>query len=623
MKKENLNNESNKKLQIFLKTYEHSYNLINNFVSSLFTVFTGIVASAIIGVFVNIDKIINDPNILLIFLIIAWLLLLLLSGFIILTFLITIYYGFKILQIEKNLLGEFIFCGEKENFVLIEDSKFLDLLSTRLFYPGLLISGFTHKFLKLLTFIIIIFDTFFCLVSISLINYINNSMNIIKISIPFFKIIIRNNYSLNILLFIFFIFFGFYIMPRLLPYLNNFTENIKNCELLIISETLSPLHGTEASIIGFIKSLNNNFKKKVALIGPLEKNSKQIRDISFKNKFNLILLPSIKTKLLGQPDFYFALPFLLNILINDKIKYIYINGFPGLLSIYSLYLSKKRKKKIIFHYHLYLPKFIECIPIIGKFLWIQKFIIILTTNFCNKCDIVIAPSNQIKSKLIEWGVKENIIKIIPTGVDKFFLKKPNIELVEKLKNNFTKPILLYVGRLSQEKNIKLLIYSFKKIKENFNNASLLIIGEGPDKYKLIKLTNNLNLNNVYFLGYQNWDNLIYYYWASDIFCMPSIGETQGLTILEAKACGKPCIVLNKLGASEQIKNYEDGILVNEGETFEETIINYSSAIKNLINNPELMNELSLKAKENSLNYTIKESSKIIYNLFKNDRLFNY
>ncbi|GAI47415.1 unnamed protein product, partial [marine sediment metagenome] len=153
------------------------------------------------------------------------------------------------------------------------------------------------------------------------------------------------------------------------------------------------------------------------------------------------------------------------------------------------------------------------------------------------CDLVVAPSKAIFEEMIEWGVKESKIRMVPMGIDHFFVDPPSQGEIIKIKNAYSSPLILYVGRLSQEKNLKLLIYSFEKIFERYSSAKLMVVGRGPEEGKLKKLVRKIGLEKfVEFKGFLDWQNLKLLYWTADVFCMPSLGETQGLSILEAKAC---------------------------------------------------------------------------------------
>ena len=114
---------------------------------------------------------------------------------------------------------------------------------------------------------------------------------------------------------------------------------------------------------------------------------------------------------------------------------------------------------------------------------------------------------------------------------------------------------------------------------NFPNSHLLIVGIGPYFKKLQKVVIRLSIeSNVTFLGYVEWDELINIYTAADVFCMPSLGESQGLVIQEAKACGTPCVVLNAVGAGEQIEDLKDGIVVENSEDFNTTCKIFTESI---------------------------------------------
>ena len=79
-------------------------------------------------------------------------------------------------------------------------------------------------------------------------------------------------------------------------------------------------------------------------------------------------------------------------------------------------------------------------------------------------------------------------------------------------------ICIFVGRLAEEKNIKLLIEAEQKLVKENNNIKLLIVGDGPEKEELHKLTKELNIeDNVIFTGKVPWDEIEYYYNLSDVF----------------------------------------------------------------------------------------------------------
>ncbi|MBQ8132125.1 MAG: glycosyltransferase, partial [Bacilli bacterium] len=136
------------------------------------------------------------------------------------------------------------------------------------------------------------------------------------------------------------------------------------------------------------------------------------------------------------------------------------------------------------------------------------------------------------------------IHIIPTGieVDRFFVEnvdKKEVDLLRK-KLDFKKKdfIILFVGRLAEEKNVEFLINAHKKIIENEPNIKLLIVGDGPDKPKYEQLAKDIGIEeSVIFNGKAAWEEIPIYYHVADLFATASTSETQGLTVIEAMASG--------------------------------------------------------------------------------------
>src|SRR5206468_8406389 len=98
--------------------------------------------------------------------------------------------------------------------------------------------------------------------------------------------------------------------------------------------------------------------------------------------------------------------------------------------------------------------------------------------------------------------------------------------------------ILYVGRLEPRKGIEHLIRAMRGIS---NGARLLIVGEGPDRSRLEALA-SATAADVSFAGRVADEELPAYFQASDIVCSPAIGgESFGLVLLEAMACGAPVV----------------------------------------------------------------------------------
>lgn len=164
-------------------------------------------------------------------------------------------------------------------------------------------------------------------------------------------------------------------------------------------------------------------------------------------------------------------------------------------------------------------------------------------------------------KAAEWlftkkSLQESPPIVIKNAIDcdKFiYNEKIRLEQREKLglQNKF---VIGVVCRLSYLKNTKFLIQIFEKIYEEDKDSILLIVGDGPEKKKLMKFSEKLNLSEaIKFLG--NSDDVNEKLQAMDVFVMPSKCEGFGISLLEAQAAGLKCFTSENVVPQEiKIKN---------------------------------------------------------------------
>lgn len=132
------------------------------------------------------------------------------------------------------------------------------------------------------------------------------------------------------------------------------------------------------------------------------------------------------------------------------------------------------------------------------------------------------------------------ITIIPNGID---LKK-----YRPMRSQIQRGVqtILFIGRLERRKGVNHLIDAFALL--NDENCQLLIAGNGPDRQKLENQVKRRNLKNVSFLGYVSEKEKIRLLREADVFCSPAIyGESFGIVLLEAMACGTPIVAANNPG----------------------------------------------------------------------------
>jgi phosphatidyl-myo-inositol dimannoside synthase len=185
-------------------------------------------------------------------------------------------------------------------------------------------------------------------------------------------------------------------------------------------------------------------------------------------------------------------------------------------------------------------------------------------------NIVIKNSSQflcnsyyVKEKILKKGYRGGV-NIFHPGVDteKF---NPNIDKDEiqiRYANKENK-IIFTAARLVSYKNIENILRSLVFVIKKIPNITYIIAGEGEQRYNLGNISRDIGIDKyVKFIGYVENDKLPAIYCASDIYVMPSIIETFGISFIEANACGKPVIGGQIGGVEDAIVNGETGLLVN-------------------------------------------------------------
>lgn len=229
----------------------------------------------------------------------------------------------------------------------------------------------------------------------------------------------------------------------------------------------------------------------------------------------------------------------------------------------------------------------------------KRTVAYLSRRLLDALDEVIVPTVKVKKLLEGYGVIPRI-SVIPSGIqlDSFYQKtdeKEQAELKKKLGIEPDKKVLVYVGRLAKEKNLDELLEFFKALKRD--DMILLITGIGPYRDRLAELADEMDLSDkVRFVGLVEPITLHKYYKLGHIFVSCSTSETQGLTYIEALACGVPPICRRDLALEGVII---DGINGYQYDTFEE----FKLRVEELLSDDIKRLEMSGRAIENSLEYS--------------------
>lgn len=165
---------------------------------------------------------------------------------------------------------------------------------------------------------------------------------------------------------------------------------------------------------------------------------------------------------------------------------------------------------------------------------------------CDHADEVIAPTEKVKDLLLSYGVRKPIV-IQPTGIMLSKFDTVDLNKVEEIRSKYNikkdDHVLISIGRLSKEKNLSETIEFMSHLIKIDDKARLLIVGDGPERENLEEQVKKKNLMlSITFTGAVDWKEIQNYYAVGNVFTAASTSETQGLTYVEALACGKPILV---------------------------------------------------------------------------------
>lgn len=186
----------------------------------------------------------------------------------------------------------------------------------------------------------------------------------------------------------------------------------------------------------------------------------------------------------------------------------------------------------------------------------------MTKAFYNQADRVFVPSDTYAEDLVSLGINREKIGLLKRWIDVNLFSPARRNGYFRGDNTIK---LLYVGRISKEKNIDLLLKVYKELYSNGRDFTIYCIGDGP---YLDKLKNKVKLLNRFkLLGPLFDEELANAYASADIFIFPSLTDTFGNVVLEAQASGLPCVVMNQGGPKEIIADGKSGIVAHDENSF--------------------------------------------------------
>ena len=231
-----------------------------------------------------------------------------------------------------------------------------------------------------------------------------------------------------------------------------------------------------------------------------------------------------------------------------------------------------------------------------------------------KYNKIIVFSETQKIVLEKLGVPKEKQIIIPNGVDENIWKPycKNNKKYPQVKNKLgNERIFLYMGRISNEKNVEALLRSWSQTKNN--NCKLVIVGDGPIKPKLENSFSKLSKEKLIWWGTElDLETRIAIMQIAEVFFLPSLVEGLSLSLLEAMSTATACIATDA-GADGEVLDKGAGIVISTNNVANQLRI----IIPILVEHPKFTKALGEKARERVLSkYTIKKNIDSLERVYK-------
>jgi glycosyltransferase involved in cell wall biosynthesis len=203
----------------------------------------------------------------------------------------------------------------------------------------------------------------------------------------------------------------------------------------------------------------------------------------------------------------------------------------------------------------------------------------------NQTARTLCPSSSTRTQLVNRGFAQ--VGVWPRGVDTqlFTPARRSEAWRRRFCGDEQRTIILYVGRLSHEKNLPALVSAYTAVESE--TTHLVLVGDGPARADLERA---LAGHNASFTGYLAGEALAEAYASSDVFAFPSLTETFGQVVLEAMASQLPVVGFDAEGVRDQVRHGETGLLASAGDQRA-----FTDALSLLIQTPELRQRLGAQA----------------------------
>lgn len=363
-------------------------------------------------------------------------------------------------------------------------------------------------------------------------------------------------------------------------------EALQNNKRAWFTDTLEDVNGV-ATTIRKMTAAGTAAGKELVVI--TSRNELTIEDIPIKNfkPIGEFELPEYELQKLSFPPILQMLDYIQ----RERFSEVIIST-PGPIGLTALLAAKMLNLQTSGIYHTDFPQYV-------RILTEDSFLESVTWRymhwFYGQLDTVFVNSEEYRESWIKRGFEPEKLKIFPRGLDTqlFHPTRRDPAFFEKFGAKNGRVRLLYVGRVSREKDLDLLADAYRRLRKEGLSVQLCVVGHGPYSKEFSE-----SLPEALFTGYLTGKELAAAYASADIFVFPSTTDTFGNVIIEAQASGVPVIVSDSGGPKELVENNRNGLITRSHD-----VDDLTDAIRKLVADPERRKEMGNLARESVIDRT--------------------
>jgi glycosyltransferase involved in cell wall biosynthesis len=357
-------------------------------------------------------------------------------------------------------------------------------------------------------------------------------------------------------------------------------ESLQNRKRAWFTDTLEDVNGVAATIRKMTAAAAATGKE---LIVVTSRSELEIDDIPIKNfrPIGEFELPEYELQKLSFPPILQILDYIQ----REQFTEIIIST-PGPIGLTALLAAKMLNLQTSGIYHTDFPQYIR---ILTEDSFLESVAWHYMHWFYGQLDTVFVNSEEYRQSWIDRGFDPEKLKIFPRGLDTELFTPARREPAfwEQFGPSNGQVRLLYVGRISREKDLDVLAKAYRRLRDEGLPVQLFVVGHGPYSEAFSE-----TLPDAVFTGYLTGVELATAYASADVFTFPSTTDTFGNVIIEAQASGIPVVVSDSGGPKELVEDNENGLITKSHD-----VDDFTRAVRALVVDPMLRKRMGVRARK--------------------------